>query len=215
MKPAPVRRVGSAPLPYLISLPAAAAATPPLLCFLHGYDEGPPTPLEEALTRHGPFAPASASTAIEEFIVVAPQLPVRGDVWHSHADAVQQIVGDVQERHGADPTRAFLTGFSFGGNGVFDLALAQRGFWTALWPVDPTRLPKRDPELPVWLSSGQVSRFFARWFIKRLHLKKLDDSPPGERVYLDQRQNHVGTARLAYRDERIYRWLLNRRPPPA
>jgi predicted peptidase len=206
------RLVEAAPLPYLLSLPHTAppaAGAWPLLCFLHGYGEGAPLPIEQALTRHGPLAATSSPRITAEFIIVAAQLPTRGDVWYRYAAAVQEIVQQVQALHRADPRRTFLTGFSFGGNGVFDLALAQRELWAALWPVDPTRVPSADSGRPVWLSSGEISRRSARAFIQRLHLQPLHDAEPGERVYVDQGQDHVGTARLAYQDERIYRWLLS------
>jgi poly(3-hydroxybutyrate) depolymerase len=141
---------------------------------------------------------------------VAAQLPTRGDVWYRYADAVQEIVQQVRARHRVNPQQTFLTGFSFGGNGVFDLALGQRDLWAALWPVDPTRVPQADPGRPVWLSSGAVSRHSAHAFIQRLHLKPPQGAEPGDRVYVDQGQDHVGTARLAYQDERIYRWLLSK-----
>jgi poly(3-hydroxybutyrate) depolymerase len=214
MRRADPRLVTSAPLPYLFSLPRTAAPASgawPLLCFLHGYDEGTPMPIRQALTRHGPLAAASSPRATAEFIVVAAQLPTRGDVWYRYADAVQEIVQQVRALHRADPQQTFLTGFSFGGNGAFDLALEQREFWAALWPVDPTRVPQADPERPVWLSSGAVSRHHAHAFTQRLHLGPPHGAEPEDRVYVDQGQDHVGTARLAYQDERIYRWLLSKR----
>jgi predicted peptidase len=180
------------------------------LCFLHGYGEGAPLPIQQALTRHGPLAATSSPRARGEFIVVAAQLPACGDVWYRYADAVREIVQQVRARHRADPQQLFLTGFSFGGNGVFDLALAQREFWAALWPVDPTRVPPADPERPVWLSSGARSRDHAHAFIQRLHLEPPHDTALADRIYVDQGQDHVGTARLAYQDERIYRWLLSK-----
>ena len=210
--------VESAPLPYLLSLPGTAAPASgawPLLCFLHGYDEGAPTPIRQALTRHGPLAAANFPRATTEFIVVAPQLPARGDLWYRHGDAVRMIARQVQALHYGDSERTYLTGFSFGGNGVFDLALKQRDFWAALWAVDPTRAPEEDPGRPVWLSSGQVSRRREHAFIQRLQLEPLQNGTPGDRVYLDQGQDHVGTAALAYRDDRIYSWLLARRLPGA
>lgn len=210
--------VTSAALPYLVSHPAPTdlGAEPwPVLCFLHGYDEGEPTPIRQGLTRHGPLKPTSSAVATTEFIVVAPQLHTSGDLWFKHADTVREIVAQVQEDYQGDPQRTFLTGFSFGGNGVFDLALEQPGFWHALWPVDPTRVPSAELKRPVWLSSGAVSRRAEDRFIQRLHLEKLrpqqaDNIVPGERIYLDQKQDHVGTATLAYQDDRIYRWLLAR-----
>jgi hypothetical protein len=170
-------------------------------------------PIQQALTRHGPLAAASAPKATAEFIVVAAQLRTRGDVWYQYADAIRTIVQQVQRLHRADPQQTFLTGFSFGGNGVFDLALAQREVWAALWPVDPTRVPPEDPARPVWLSSGQISRRAQHAFIRRLHLELLHNAEPGDRVYVDQGQDHVGTARLAYRDDRIYAWLLSKHLP--
>jgi hypothetical protein len=208
-----IRLVKATPLSYLVSLPAPAARAPgawPLLCFLHGLDEGSPTPIRQALTRHGPLAAGSSPRAAAEFLVVTPQLPARGDLWHRYAGAVEAIVRQVQAEHRADPRRAYLTGFSFGGNGVFDLALARPAVWAALWPVDPTRVPAADPGLPVWLSSGEVSRQGVRAFIARLRLGPPGDvEPGGQRVYEDRGEDHVGTARLAYGDDHIYGWLLS------
>lgn len=146
--------VATRPLRYLLAAPAAdvPAAQRPVLCFLHGYDEAAPLDIHQALTRHGPLWPGAVLRVPEEFIVVAPQLPAAGDLWYRYADTVLEIVTEVQALGGGDPARTYLTGFSFGGNGVFDLALAQPGLWAALWPVDPTRPPPRDPLRPVWLS---------------------------------------------------------------
>jgi predicted peptidase len=203
-------------MPYLLSVPGPAAAAPepwPLLCFLHGYDEGAPLPIEPAMTRHGPLAPGSAPLATAGFVVVAPQLPARGDLWARYADAVDELVGRVQRDHPVDPARVYLTGFSFGGNGVFDLALRRREPWAALWPVDPTRVPPADPGRPIWFSSGEISRLRDDAFIRRLRLGTSHGPDPGDRVYEDRGQDHVGTARLAYQDDRIYRWLLSRTRP--
>lgn len=210
------RLIESGPLRYLLSLPPAASAEPrPVLVFLHGYDEGAPMDIHRALTLHGPLRAGNPSIATDEFIVVAPQLPVRGDLWLRSADAVRNIVRRVQAEHGGDLARTYLTGFSFGGNGVFDLALAQPGVWAALWTVDPTRVARRDPGLPVWLSSGAISRRLQAVFNSALRLEQPGPDPLGDRIYTDQGMDHVGTATLAYGDERIYRWLLSRRRSPA
>jgi predicted esterase len=184
----------------------------PILCFLHGLGEGHPLDIYSAIERHGPLRPESAPSATRDFIVVAPQLPERGDLWRLYSEAVVEIVGQVQWGHGGDPKRTYLTGFSFGGNGVFDLALDNPRLWAALWAVDPTRVPPADPDLPVWLSAGEASRSVGSEFIERLQLQ-----PPGpeveaeDRIVVDEGLGHVGTATSAYRDERIYRWLLAKR----
>ncbi len=213
------RLVQSGPLPCLVSIPGSAppaSGSWPLLCFLHGYDEGAPTPIEPALTRHGPLAAGSSAIAATEFIVVAPQLPARGDLWRRYADAVEQVVRRAMTDHAVNPGRVYPTGFRFGGNGVLDLAPERPELWAALWPVDPTRVPAADPGRPVWFSSGAISRLRARAFIRRLRLQDAAGTEPDDRVYEDRGQDHIGTARLAYPDDRIYRWLLSkRRTSPA
>jgi poly(3-hydroxybutyrate) depolymerase len=206
------RVVQAAPLPYLLSVPAGEAEAPrPVLCFLHGYDEAAPAPIREGVARHGPLRPGSARRALDDFIVVAPQLPRAGDLWHLYADAVRDIVHEVRTAHGGDPRRTYLSGFSYGGNGVLDLAIAHPDAWAALWPVDPTRVPRADPGRPVWLSMGEIARHSVAGFIRALGLVPVGEGAPGDRVYLDEGQDHVGSATLAYRDERIYDWLLAHR----
>lgn len=204
-------------LPYLLSLPPAGSARPPeagwpVLAFLHGHDEAAPVDIAQGVMRHGPLSATSSPAAVRDFIVVAPQLPHGGDTWHRYADAVFRIVEQVRMEHGGDARRTFLTGFSYGGNGVFDLALSRRDYWAALWPVDPTRVPRSDPGRPVWLSVGQVARGASTSFVRALGLEPAGAAPSGDRLYLDEGEDHVGSARSAYADDRIYAWLLSRSP---
>lgn len=204
----------TAPLPYLLSLPGGEvpeAGAWPVLCFLHGYEEGPPTGARNGLTRHGPLRADASAFARSRFIILAPHLPSRGDIWDRHADDVQTIVRRVQGLYRGIPQQTYLTGFSFGASGVFDLALRSRDFWAALWAVDPTRVPPEDPGRPVWLSSGEISRHSGSAFVQRLGLRPLDGHTPGARIYEDQGQDHVGTATLAYQNDAIYKWLLTNR----
>jgi hypothetical protein len=201
----------SGALPFLLARPRAPAAAGghPVLCFLHGLDEGAPMEIRKALTRHGPLRGEAPREVTSGFIVVAPQMPVRGDLWYRHADEVRALVEMVADDHGGDRSRMFLTGFSFGANGVWDVTLDRPGFWAALWAVDPTRVPPQDPGVPVWLSAGELSRRLEGDFIRRLRLEVLGGGPPGDRVYHDGGLDHVRTATSAYGDDRIYRWLLS------
>ena len=190
-------------LRYLLKPPAASAgAAAPVLVFLHGFDEGAPMPIEAALTRHGPLRPARLHV-LESFVVIAPQLPVRGDVWAEQADAVGSAVRRIHREMGGDPERTYLTGFSFGGNGVFDLAIALPRCWAALWAVDPTRAPRVDPARPVWVSAGEIARSRRTSFITGLRLQH-----EGERVWRDRGEGHVESATAAYRGDHVYEWLL-------
>ncbi len=207
--------ISSASLRYLLALPTAAPSeTPPqpVICFLHGYDEGAPTEIVEGLTRHGPLRNGNRLLIPEPSIVVAPQLPDRGDIWHRFADDVLRIVQEVQQKFNGDARRTYLTGFSFGGNGVFDLGLLQPDHWAALWAVDPPRIPLRDSGLPILLSFGAVARFRKEAFIRELALQPMEGAGGQDhRLYTDDGADHVGSARLAYEDRRNYVWLLSKR----
>lgn len=204
------RLLSGSPLPTLLSVPAGEVPPEgwPVLFFLHGYDEAHPLDLSSGATRHGPLKRGNPSSVVARFLIVAPQLPRAGDIWRDHSDAVREIVTTAESEHTTDSSRRYLTGFSFGGNGVFDLALAQPDLWTAAWPVDPTRVPPADLRIPVWLSLGQLSRRLVERYVERLHLRPAAEDGAGGRVYLDQGEDHVGAARRAYSDERIYEWLL-------
>lgn len=82
-----IRLVQIAALDCLVR-PAAMAhsASPPLLCFLHGYDEGAPREIYAALTKHGPLRSGN-SPVTEQFVIIAPQLPRRGDIWKLHVES--------------------------------------------------------------------------------------------------------------------------------
>jgi predicted peptidase len=209
-----LRVVDTAPLQYLLQTCSTGSGhAPPLLCFLHGYGEAAPLEIGVALTRHGPLRVTPPAHSLNAWVMVAPQLPTRGDLWHRYAPAVRQIVLEVAQQYGCDVQRLYLTGFSFGGNGVFDLARAQPDLWAALWPVDPTRVPMQPIALPIWLSIGEAARSQTRAFIQRLALAAVDRAPMSDRVWCDDGADHVGTATRAYSDARVYTWLLSKRRP--
>ncbi len=204
--------VHSTPLNYLISLPptyTSEAGSWPVLCFLHGRGEAAPMNIQVALTRHGPLRPGNPPLAADYFIIVAPQLPAPGgDIWSRYALAVQQLVKVVQEQHHGDHSRTYLTGFSFGGNGVLDLALAQPNFWATLWAVDLTRV-SASPERPIWLCLRQRHPQ-TNDFINGLKLSSAEIDLQGNRLYTVSGRDHVDAAASAYLDSRIYDWLLGK-----
>ena len=200
----------SNPLSYVVSLPPKGQSCDsgtPVLCFLHGYGEAAPMDISAAATLHGPLRQASSQKATDCFIVAAPQLPAKEDDWHKYANAVRGIVIDVQNNYGGNRKQTYLTGFSYGGNGVFDIALSTPGFWAALWPVDPTKVPSASPKVPIWFSMGERSRGSKDLFIERLHLAPATDDEGADYVYLDTNEDHVRTAITAYETDKIYKWL--------
>ncbi|MFO1431804.1 MAG: hypothetical protein U1F76_16980 [Candidatus Competibacteraceae bacterium] len=204
--------VHSIPLNYLVSLPyvdTSGTGTWPVLCFLHGLGEAAPMNIQVALTLHGPLRAGNPLQVSSRFIVVAPQLPSPGgDIWIQYATAVQQIVQTVQAQYNGDSRRTYLTGFSFGGNGVLDLALVQPDFWAALWAVDLTRI-SAPPKRPIRLCLRQ-GHPRTNDFIAGLKLSPAPTDPKGNRLYTVGGRDHVDAATSAYGDNRIYDWLLEK-----
>lgn len=197
----------------LISVPVGATREGgwPLLVFLHRSGEAAPNELNAALTTHGPLCARSGCAATRRFVVVAPQLPEPGsDVWELQAGAVKAIGLDVANDYGGNFARIYLTGFSFGGNGVLKIGVRERDAWAALWPVDPTMRPAEGTDRPLWLSAGPLSRANKAAFRNVWGLQDcVPEAPPhSTRVYEDAGLNHVDTASAAYRNDDIYCWLL-------
>jgi len=117
-------------------------------------------------------------------------------------------VEEVQRNYNGDPNRAYLTGFSYGGNGVLDFSSDEVKFWAACWAVDPTKVPARKPRSAIWLSRGEYSR--DERFLKLLNLRPAQGDSNGDRLYSDHGENHPKAARSAYGDDRIFDWLLTK-----
>src|SRR3954454_6116547 len=97
-------------LPYgglqcLVSIPGGVRPPEgwPILVFLHGVGESAQGPrnFNAAMTLHGPLRPANDQVATQDFVVVAPQLPVQGDAntWgdQDHAPMLSTIVREVRK----------------------------------------------------------------------------------------------------------------------
>lgn len=123
--------------------------------------------IEKALIRHGPLGKMGSiqngkiqnagtwqehddevKNLVNKFIVVVPQFvcppgtrPEEKDIWHTYAPALKTLVETIWKNYQGDKSRTYLSGFSYGGNGVFDMGLDRdhEGLWAAYWAVDPTR----------------------------------------------------------------------------
>jgi predicted peptidase len=209
----PMQVLRAKSLDYLVvspPMPQTERMGAPVLCFLHGLCEAAPLEIRQALTLHGPLRDGRACNTVSSFVVVAPQLPAPESRWGDQVDAVLEIVRAVQQRFRGDPSRTYLTGFSFGADGLFELAQTDPGSWAALWAVDPTRLPSRVPTRPTWLSLGEMSRARRVDFEACLSVASSSGDKFGDFVCEDRGLDHVGTATAAYRDDDIYRWMLQR-----
>jgi hypothetical protein len=226
-------------LRYLLYLPPKFNERPeqrwPVLCFLHGAGEaakdkaGQDQPVE-VLFYHGtpPWHCEIRSPLIQDFIVLSPQLPVRGPWARQDYEKVVQILGRIYDDFRGDPARTYLTGFSYGGRGVFDFASwadetspaspAQKVTWAALWPIDDANDQARMscPVKRVWLHFGTWKPGPQLSTVANLKLTQAgtfrNGTPKAEGLYTDYTPldyDHVITCVAAYADWRVYQWLLH------
>ena len=162
------------------------------------------------MASHGPLADTSSAIFRNNFIIVCPQLPYPGgDVWKKHPGTIQKIMKAVCGEELGDPDRLFLTGFSYGGHGVFDLARISGVHWKGLWAVDPPEIPHDLPGYPTCLSVGSLAKQDRSRILKLGFVSQLD-VPESPYIYRDYGKGHVETSWEAYADDNVGHWLIRR-----
>lgn len=116
-----------------------------------------------------------------EGIYVAPRAPTdTWNLWHEpHVDALlERMIASYVTRHGVDPDRVYLLGYSAGGDGVFQLAprLADRFAAAAAMAGHPNDArPEALRNLPFALFVGAEDKAFERNRVARDWEQKLRD----------------------------------------
>ncbi|MDD5145841.1 MAG: PHB depolymerase family esterase [Candidatus Pacebacteria bacterium] len=144
-------------LKYLLALPSPdnASVKLPALIFLHGIGERGND--LELVKRYGlpKFVKEGKSFP---FLVISPQCP-RDKRWEDEdvAEAVIGLLEEVVRSYPVDTSRIYLTGYSMGGQGVWELAIRYPGYFAALLPVSGRRwrnFPQSVENLrntPIWI----------------------------------------------------------------
>jgi predicted peptidase len=227
-------------LRYLLYLPAKFKDLPekrwPVLCFLHGAGEaakdsdGQEQPIEK-LMDHGtpPWHCEINSPLIRDFIVISPQLPARGRWKQTDFERVQPILRTIYDGFRGDTERTYLTGFSYGGEAVFDFVIwaeelaqkepSRKVSWAALWPVDDANDQARAscPVKRIWLHFGAWKPIPQKDTAKNLELIQAETFRNSylktDKIYTDYaplKYGHQATCVAAYADWRVYEWMLSR-----
>ena len=207
----------------LIYVPDAAGPHP-VLCFLHGAGEGAtkdtegtePQLLNKLLANGSPAWHAEDGSAfIAPFLLVCPQLEKRRRWEQGDAAWVDHLVEAAIRDHGGDDSRLILTGFSYGGEGAFQLAATSRLGWSTIWTVDPALqrvppVPGDDVRVLVHHGRAQPGAENMKAFASTLALvpRAADSEAVGSRVITSLADDHPGTCRAAYADARAYEWAL-------
>jgi predicted peptidase len=202
----------------LIFVPDGAGPHP-VLCFLHGAGEaaadkdGTPQPTAKLLANGSPAWHAEQGSAfVSRFLVVCPQLECRRRWESNDAPWVDAVVQAAVQDHGGDLSRLVLTGFSYGGEGAFQIASASELKWPTIWVVDPAL--QRVPPVPVadariWVHHGsaQPGAENMKVFAEALALKPWDGAADARRLLTALAADHPGTCAAAYAEAHVYDWL--------
>ena len=211
-----LKQAGGQNYPYLLYLPAQYDDDKdhlwPVIITLHGSGEcGNVAKMADmALPRFVASRPQKFP-----FIVVAVNTPT---MWYrgKNAAAVLEILDEVAAGHRTDPDRIYLTGYSMGGYGTWELAIARPDLFAAIIPVCGAGIPAAAGNLatlPTWAFHGA-----------------LDPNVPvaGSRLMITGMKAAGAHARYTeypslgheiwegvYSSMSVYKWLLEqRRPPP-
>jgi hypothetical protein len=205
--------------PFLLYVPDGTGPHP-VLCFLHGFREaavdrnGAPQPLGAVLTNQSPAWQAENGSAfVSPFLVVCPQLNAQRRWEPADAAWVDAFVEMAIAEHHGDPSRMTLTGFSYGGEGAFQIASTSRMDWSTIWAVDPAL--QRMPPLPaadvrVWVHRGaqQPGAQNMPRLVDALTLKQWGGRSAARRVLAVLNTDHPRTCAAAYGQAGVYEWLV-------
>jgi dienelactone hydrolase len=157
---------------------------------------------------------------VSRFLVVCPQLSKRRrwggnklEFLREDTTVVEALVTTAIRDHHGDASRLILTGFSFGGEGAFQVASVSKLTWSTIWAVDPAlqRVPPVPaPSVRVWVHHGneQPGAPSMGDFANALDLQPSNGVPTARRVMTALKTNHPETCIAAYAEARVYDWLL-------
>ena len=214
-----VRKIESRSLMYVPSDPGPH----PVLCFLHGVGEAAadresrqPQLLRRVLEHRSPgWHAENATPLVSRFLVICPQLGRQRRWEPADAEWVDALVSHAIRDHGGDQSRLVLTGFSYGGEGTFQLAGASKFRWSTIWAVDPAiqrTTPRPAADVRVWIHYGnqQPGRENMVAFREDLGLEPSSENNAAQRLVTELDKDHVGTCVAAYATAEVYDWLVLR-----
>jgi poly(3-hydroxybutyrate) depolymerase len=161
---------------------------------------------------------------LKEGIVIAPRAPTDNwNLWHeAHIDAFfDRLIEDAIAIEGVNPNRIYLTGYSAGGDGTYQLAprMADRFAGAAMMAGHPNEAsPLGLRNLPFAIHVGALDSAYSRNTVAAEWGRKLDDlqkaDPEG---YVHQWKLHDGRSHWMNREDREgIEWIMtfSRNPLP-
>lgn len=211
---------------YLVYVPIVTERPRAVLCFLHGAGEAARNkqraeqPIDKLLANESPAWHAeNGSPWTRGLLVVCPQLEARRRWRTQDAGWVNALLDAEVAFGGGDAAPLNLTGFSYGGEGVFILAAnSPPKRWTTLWAVDPAVDGENAPPTPRPSTSQRVcvhhgsdrkhvtDAALRTFLVTDSHFDAA--SPTHTRRLTVLEADHETTCVLAYRDAAAWRWLF-------
>jgi predicted peptidase len=204
-------------LNYLIFIPRGYAQSNgrrwPLILFLHGMGErGSGMADLDRVKIHGPPMIAEKDPDFP-FLVLSPQCPTDSN-WGFNVGKLKRLLDRIVATYAVDEKRIYLTGFSMGGFGSWDLAEADPGRFAAVAPVagayrneSTLRGVEVLRDVPVRIFHGARDEMVPRSAAEKLaETLRACGGKVTYTLYPDA--DHMATCQLAYDDPGLYAWFL-------
>ena len=189
----------------------------PVILFLHGSGERGADGKRQARVGLGKAIRAREKSF--PCIVVFPQVedfdgPIRKAWWATSPNGKRalEILDEVEKRYRTDKDRVYLTGFSMGGFGTWNLAFSDSERWAAIAPIcgggDPTWAAKM-VGLPIWAFHGLADRVVpVNESYQMVQSLRADGGNPMFTTFPGVGHNSWDSA---YAIDSLYTWLLRHR----
>lgn len=178
----------------------------PLVVYLHGRGGDVMTPEEPWM--------ANAFTGDDNYrrrpcFVIAPQNPDQLGWIGSKADGVVKIVEELMKKLPVDPTRVYLTGYSMGAYGTFQLLGQEPRMWAAAVPVAGGGNPGAVDDykkVPIWVFHGEDDKIVPVGQSQAM-VEALKEARSKVKYTEFAGEGH-GVAGKVYSDEKVHEWIF-------
>jgi len=185
----------------------------PLVVYLHGVhlrgDDN-----RKHLTGEAKSFAAERNYTKRPCFVIAPQCP-KGKSWSKATNQdVVALVKEASEHLPVDPKRIYLTGYSMGGFGTWDILAKEPGLFAAAVPIagggDPAKAGVFK-HVPIWAFHGEKD-FIVPVRTTRKMVEALKEVG-GKINYTEyEGAGHLVTRRI-FKDESVHRWMFQQKRP--
>ncbi len=178
----------------------------PLMLFLHGAGECGDN--LEIVKKKGPTMLANKGKEFP-FLLLSPQCPVK-QYWEN--DFLDKLLTDIIRQYRVDPNKIYLTGFSMGGFGTWNLAKKYPNRFAAIAPVCGGANPhiaEYIKHIPTWIFHGAKDRIIPVERSQEMAsaLKKLGAKVKFTVYPFTEHDSWTET----YNNEELYEWFIEQK----